>query len=67
MNYMPVLTVRLTDQEERMLLRRSRVAGVKKATFIRQLIRSEPYRSARDVLADMDKHWGNERLRVVRK
>ena len=50
---MPVITIRLTDDEERILSRRSRKAGVKKATLVRKLIRDQPYVTATDVLADM--------------
>jgi hypothetical protein len=64
---MPVLTVRLTEEEKRILARRSRTAGVKRATFVRQLIREQPYGTAADVLLDMEKHWGDERLRVRRR
>jgi predicted DNA-binding protein len=64
---MPILTIRLTDEEKRILTMRSRKAGLKKATFVRQLIREQPYETAADVLADMAKHWGDERLRVGRK
>ena len=66
MTYMPVLTVRLTEEEKKILTRRSRKAGVKRATFVRQLIRDQPYGTAADVLADMEKHWGDEGLRVRR-
>jgi hypothetical protein len=64
---MPVLTIRLTEEERRILERRSRKAGLKRATFVRQLIREQPYGTAADVLLDMEKHWGDERLRVRRK
>ena len=64
---MPVLTIRLTDEETRILAQRSRKAGVKKATLVRQLIREQPYVTASDVLADMERFRGDERLRVRRK
>lgn len=64
---MPVLTIRLTDEEKRILTQRSRKAGVKKATLVRQLIREQPYVTAADVLADMEQFRGDERLRVRRK
>ena len=67
MTYMSVLTVRLTEEETRILHRRSLKAGVKKATFGRQLIRDQPYVTAADVLPDMEKHWGDKRLRVRSK
>ena len=62
---MPVLTVRLTDEEKRILARRSRKAGLKRATFVRQLIREQPYETATELLADLESHWGNEQLRVL--
>jgi hypothetical protein len=34
---MPILTVRLTDEEEQLLAERSRSAGMKNATFVRLL------------------------------
>ena len=67
MTYMSILTVRLTEEETRILGRRSRKAGVKKATFVRQLIRDQPYVTAADVLSDMERHWGDKRLRVRSK
>ena len=67
MYYMSILTVRLTEEEGRILERRSRKAGVRRATFVRQLIREQPYGTGADVLVDMEKHWGDERLRVRRK
>lgn len=63
---MPVLTVRLSDEEKKILTRRSRQAGMKRATFVRQLIRTEPYTTAADLLGDLEKEWGNEQLRVTR-
>jgi len=67
MKYMSVLTVRLTEEEEEILAQRSLEAGLKRATFVRKLIREQPYRTAADVLADMKKHWGDERLRVRKR
>ena len=61
---MPILTVRLTDEEKRILEKRSRKAGVKKATFVRQLIRETPFESSMDVLADLEKRMGDKRLRI---
>jgi len=61
---MSILTVRLTEEERRILEQRSRKAGVKKATFVRQLIREAPLETARDVLADLEKRIGDKRLRI---
>ena len=62
-----ILTVRLTDEEKRILARRSRRAGMKKATFVRQLIRETPFDTASDVLRDLEQHFGDGRLRIARR
>ena len=64
---MAILTVRLTEDEESLLARRSRKAGMKKATFVRQLIREEPFVTGTDVLVDAAQRMGDLRLRVSRK
>jgi hypothetical protein len=64
---MAILTVRLTEEEERLLTKRSRGAGMKKATFVRQLIREEPFITGADVLADAARRMGDSRLRISRK
>lgn len=64
---MAILTVRLTDEEARVLARRSRSAGMKKASFVRKLIRDEPFETGSDVLADATRRMGDTRLRIARK
>jgi hypothetical protein len=64
---MAILTVRLSAEEERLLAKRSRDAGMKKATFVRQLIRDEPFITGRDVLADAVTRMRDSRLRISRK
>ena len=64
---MGILTVRLTDEEEQLLSRRSRSAGMKRASFVRLLIRKQPFDTVADVLADAAKRMGDARLRVSRK
>jgi hypothetical protein len=64
---MGILTVRLTADEEKLLLQRSRSAGMKKASFVRKLIREQPFETAADVLVDSQKRMGDERLRVMRR
>ena len=64
---MAILTVRLTEEEERLLTRRARRAGMKKASFVRKLIREQPFETAADVLSDALKRMGHERLRVARR
>ena len=64
---MGILTVRLSEDDERALTRRSRSAGMKRAAFVRMLIREGPLASSSDVLADAAKRMGDPRLRVSRK
>ncbi|MFO1467868.1 MAG: hypothetical protein U1F35_15750 [Steroidobacteraceae bacterium] len=64
---MAILTVRLTEEEERLLERRARSAKMKKASFVRRLIREEPFETAADVLADAQMRMGDTRLRVSRR
>jgi hypothetical protein len=64
---MGILTVRLTAEEERLLAKRSRGAGMKKATYVRQLIRDEPFVTGADDVADATRRMGDSRLRVKRK
>ena len=40
---------------------------MKKATFVRQLIRETPFETASDVLRDLKPHLGDERLRVAQR
>lgn len=61
-----MLTVRLTEKEKLILARRSRKAGMKKAAFVRRLILERPFETAADVLADLDRHLGDGRLRIRR-
>lgn len=64
---MSVLTVRLTDEEERILAERCKSAQMKRATFVRMLIRNKPFETAADVLEDLRQRKGDVRLRVKRR
>ena len=65
MTYMPaVLTVRLTKEEQQILAKRSKRAGMKKATFVRKLIREEEIMTGADLSSWAERHAGNERLRI---
>ena len=59
---MAILTVRLTADEERLLTKRSRGAGMKKATFVRQLIREESFVTGADVVKDAERRMGATRM-----
>ena len=60
-----ILTVRLTKEEQGILTKRSKRAGMKKATFVRKLIRDEEIITGADLSAWADRHAGDERLRVT--
>lgn len=64
---MGMLTVGLTTDEERLLSRRSRGAGMRKATFVRQLIREGPFVTGADVVKGADRRLDDARLRISRK
>jgi predicted DNA-binding protein len=59
-----VLTVRLSKEEQGILAKRSKRAGMKKATFVRKLIRDEEIVTGADLLAWANRHAGDERLRI---
>ncbi len=59
-----VLTVRLTKEEQGILAKRSKRAGMKKATFVRKLIREEEILSGADLLVWSERNAGDERLRI---
>lgn len=66
MSYMSsILTVRLTKEEQGILARRSKRAGMKKATFVRKLIRDEEIVTGSDLASWADRHAGDERLRIT--
>lgn len=64
-NTMPaVLTVRLSKEEQGILAKRSKRAGMKKATFVRKLIRDEEIVTGADMLSWAGQQAGDERLRI---
>ena len=64
---MAILTLRLTEEEARLLACRARRAGMNKASFVRKLIREQPFEAAADVLTDAAKRLGDTRLRIARR
>ena len=60
-----VLTVRLTREEQGILAKRSKRAGMKKATFVRKLIRDEEIVTGADLVTWADRHAGDARLRIT--
>jgi hypothetical protein len=64
---MGILTVRLSEEEERLLTRRSQSVRMKRATYVRMLIREEPFLTGADVVEDAARRMGDKRLRVSRR
>ena len=62
-----VLTVRLSKEEQGILAKRSKRAGMKKATFVRKLIRDEESVTGADLLAWAGRHAGDERMRISQR
>ena len=60
----PILTVRLTVEEEQILADRAKEAGLKKGTFGRQHMREEQIRTGADLVAWAKRHCGDKRLRI---
>jgi hypothetical protein len=63
-----ILTLHLTKEEQDILAKRSKRAGMKEAAFVRKLIRDEEIITGADLSAWADRYAGDKRLRVtVRK
>lgn len=62
-----ILTLRLTKEEQRILAKRSKRAGMNKAAFVRKLIRDEEIGTGADALAWGERHWGDSPLRTYRR
>ncbi|MBC8010400.1 MAG: hypothetical protein H7067_09915 [Burkholderiales bacterium] len=61
-----VLTVRLSKEEQALLAKRAKSAGMKKATFVRELLaRDAEIRTGEDLAAFAARHAGDKRLRIT--
>lgn len=61
---MPVLTVRISDQEKKELARRAGKAGLSSGALVRQLLQETPLVSAADLLEEMNRRLGDTKLRI---
>ena len=61
---MPIPSVRLSAEEEAILKERAKNAGVKKATFVRNLIGEEQILTTEDLGAWAARHEGDKRFRI---
>jgi len=64
---MSTLTIRLPDQEKKRLAQQAEKAGVSTAAFVRELIQSRVFVTGDDILKDLEKRLGDQKLRVRRK
>jgi hypothetical protein len=60
-----ILRLRLTAEEQAILAKRAKCAGLSKAAFVRKLIRGEEIVTGADALAWADGHAGDERIRIL--
>jgi hypothetical protein len=61
---MPQVTVRLSDDEHRTLVRAARRRRMKKSAYLRALVREQPLETAADWLDWAAKHEGRALLRT---
>jgi hypothetical protein len=61
---MPVLTVRISEKEKVLLSRRAKASGLTAGALVRQLINEPPITTGAELLAEMEKHMGDPRLRI---
>ncbi len=61
---MPIVTVRLSEEEKAVLDRRAAAAGMKAGTLVRKLIADEPLVTGADILSWAESHMGDEGLRI---
>ena len=64
---MPVLTVRISEEEKALLAERSKKAGISAGALVRQMLHEAPLTTAAEVLEDMKRRLGDAKLRVRRK
>ena len=64
---MPVLTVRISDEEKKLLARRAGKAGLSSGALVRQLLRDAPLASAAELLDEMNRRLGDTKLRIKRR
>lgn len=61
---MPIITVRLSEEEKAILDRRAAAAGLKAGTLVRKLIADEPLFKGAEILSCVESHLGDKRLRI---
>ena len=64
---MPVLTVRISEEEKAMLTERSKQEGISAGALVRRMLNEAPLATAGEVYDDMMRRLGDKRLRVHRR
>lgn len=64
---MPVLTVRISEEEKKLLAKRAKASGVSSGALVRQLINKTPFTTGADLLEAMTAELGNKRLGFRRR
>ena len=64
---MPVLTVRISDEEKKLLARRAGKAGLSSGALVRQMLSEAPLTSAAELLDEMNRRLGDVKLRIKRR
>ena len=63
---MKVLSIRVSEQEKAMLVRRAKAAGVSSGALVRQLINAAPLTTAAELLAEMEELMQNPHSSALR-
>lgn len=64
---MPVLTVRISEEEKARLAERSKKAGITAGALVRRILNQAPLTTAGELLDEMNRRLGDGKLRVRRK
>lgn len=64
---MPVLSIRISEEEKRLLAKKAKDAGVSAGALVREFINEKPFVTGDDVLQHFMRHLGDKRLRVKRR
>lgn len=64
---MPVLSVRISEKEKRLLAQKAKQAGVSAGVLVREFINEKPFTTGADLLEAMTAQLGNKRLRIRRR
>ena len=64
---MPVLTVRISEEEKALLAERSKKEGITAGALVRRMLNETPLTTAGELLDEMNRRLGDKRLRIRRK